>query len=1121
MHSSESLIELINNINVDSINYLNNRKFSDETLISDIIHNVQQCHKLLNHFLDNPSHIANKHPHILRPLQSLIEFTIQKYNFVDIESEVLVVLEHISELIYDCSKIYRVRKLITSFNNDIIYIEPVITAIELLIARKSSWTLLYTLTLWLSLLIMVPLNLEKLDNDGNLCKRIVKLSLYGLEQPDKIRDSCSFLLSYYLTKECYKFSDIFSSIKFSNEFIKIGAISTIKRFLKLITSETIDVQSVNKILNSIDFSNNCTTHKLYLSAKCRLMLLSLLTDNPLDVSEYVGELVSGLESQFNVIRWVAAKSLGRLSKRLGNDVALEIVSYILNLTSSHGKCLAIGEIIRSGQLTDPSKDLVDQIICVGIASLNVKPRSVKNVCNVIDSACFLFWSMAITFKPYHFTFDQKILIVQSLVNSCLFEISINSRRTASASLQEFLGRLGSTANPIPNSLEIATMLDYYSIHNQIHTYTQLSLDIANLSYHGKNYYSTSLVDHLLKYKLFHYNLNTRIMSSMCISNIHHFLPSNYVIVMIPDYIGDLYKPDKTAIEKHGILLLINSIIRFSTDNDELVSEICLIPANAEKMMLFKLGDLIRQEICNLINNIFDTIPNKLKQMEKINIGRIRPKLLHIVDVYNKIILDSLKSFSLNVQISAAQSLHHIINDDIIQNLCNTIQASGQSVNLLRGNSIALGYLPKQFVQNNYRILLKSLFNAIFIDIDRDEMGDVQFRQYCLVSIASIFDHIYDIQSIDIDIFNCLIDVLDRTCNDYDKDERGDVGSWTREISLEVIASIIYKLNNKITYDDIESIRRINFKLLYSILGSCLERLERVRSRSLWLLHCILSNTNVTSNDIKDRVYYNKNYEMYPSNSEKRCIYLPENFADKISYIGNYLSSIIKISRTVISKSLGIVTNKQYLNVGLRLDGYASIETAFNTVSILLTDNEFVIKSLYKITSLLATTEYQKTLSMLINYEIGNNIASKIISIGISDFPIDSLLALEFLIINDKVTIDITPIFDKLTCDEIKDYSYLKAKIALLLSMLISHSNSHNRLHSANILLKYLTHKYPTIRQLVVDGLVLLPFLNQKIIDLSNDFEFKLINIDNPDELSKADNAIETIRNCILDNIRVV
>lgn len=68
-------------------------------------------------------------------------------------------------------------------------------------------------------------------------------------------------------------------------------------------------------------------------------------------------LLEGLKDDDNIVRWSAAKGIGRITGRLDKEMADQIVEQLQDLfdknetdSSWHGGCLALGELCRRGLL---------------------------------------------------------------------------------------------------------------------------------------------------------------------------------------------------------------------------------------------------------------------------------------------------------------------------------------------------------------------------------------------------------------------------------------------------------------------------------------------------------------------------------------------------------------------------------------------------------------------------------------------------------------------------------------------------------------------------------------------------------------------------------------------------
>ena len=68
-------------------------------------------------------------------------------------------------------------------------------------------------------------------------------------------------------------------------------------------------------------------------------------------------MLDALKDEENVVRWTAAKGIGRITMRLSKDFADQIVQQLYDLVESdqteqawHGGCLALAELCRRGLL---------------------------------------------------------------------------------------------------------------------------------------------------------------------------------------------------------------------------------------------------------------------------------------------------------------------------------------------------------------------------------------------------------------------------------------------------------------------------------------------------------------------------------------------------------------------------------------------------------------------------------------------------------------------------------------------------------------------------------------------------------------------------------------------------
>jgi hypothetical protein len=104
---------------------------------------------------------------------------------------------------------------------------------------------------------------------------------------------------------------------------------------------------------------------------------------PVEVADYFGDvdqdaleavvdnLLVALTNKDTIVRWSAAKGVGRICSRLDMEQADDIFTALLAIcfsptqgdTAWHGGCLALGELCRRGLILEERLPSVIQIVC--------------------------------------------------------------------------------------------------------------------------------------------------------------------------------------------------------------------------------------------------------------------------------------------------------------------------------------------------------------------------------------------------------------------------------------------------------------------------------------------------------------------------------------------------------------------------------------------------------------------------------------------------------------------------------------------------------------------------------------------------------------------------------------
>ncbi|MEQ2265701.1 hypothetical protein XENORESO_011233, partial [Xenotaenia resolanae] len=128
-------------------------------------------------------------------------------------------------------------------------------------------------------------------------------------------------------------------------------------------------------------------------------------DIPEEVETVIEHLLVGLKDKETVVRWSAAKGIGRVTGRLPQELADDVVGSVLDCFSFqetdnawHGGCLALAELGRRGLLL-PSR--LTDVVPLIIKSLSYDEK--RGACsvgsNVRDAACYVCWSFSRAYEP--------------------------------------------------------------------------------------------------------------------------------------------------------------------------------------------------------------------------------------------------------------------------------------------------------------------------------------------------------------------------------------------------------------------------------------------------------------------------------------------------------------------------------------------------------------------------------------------------------------------------------------------------------------------------------------------------------------------------------------------------
>lgn len=301
---------------------------------------------------------------------------------------------------------------------------------------------------------------------------------------------------------------------------------------------------------------------------------------PEELEIFVQLLLSALRDKDTIVRWSAAKGIGRLTHRLSQTLADEIVGSLVELFDEsetdcawHGACLAIAELARRGLLL-PSRlpELLEKLTKALLFEIRRGAHTTGH--HVRDAACYVAWALARAYDPALLRNYLAVSLASSLLISALFDREVNCRRAAAAAFQEHVGRQGS----FPHGIDIISIVNFFTLSNRSEAYLTLAPQIA-----AYEEYAKPLIDHLAFHKAAHVDHNIRTLAAKALGKLAlqaaHL--SYITTTIVPKLIPLATNPDFAT--RQGSIQTLAEITHAlsSVSNDILAQESTLVADESE------------------------------------------------------------------------------------------------------------------------------------------------------------------------------------------------------------------------------------------------------------------------------------------------------------------------------------------------------------------------------------------------------------------------------------------------------------------------------------------------------------------------------------------------------------
>ncbi|CAF1105614.1 unnamed protein product [Didymodactylos carnosus] len=594
--------------------------------------------------------------------------------------------------------------------------------------------------------------------------------------------------------------------------------------------------------------------------------VDVLSDKGLET--IIQMLISGLSDKELYVRWSSAKGIGRITNRLKKSYADELVLLLCDridkvalLACDHctlqGGCLTLAELARRGLLLPTRLSIVIPIV---LKSLNYDEKLGHQTYGhvVRDAACYICWAFARAFNPADFQSYTTDLACMLLCIIC-FDWNVQCRRAASAALQENVGRQG---DYFPHGIDIILKTDYSLIGNVNYCYIELAQSIAK--YEVYRYY---MIEHLLKYKVCHWNKETRILTS----KILEILTLNYCQI---DHIYDkilfplleqCLDKKNDALARHGLLFSCGHIVlalcqrqqqKNNVEDDKQERENKTILRQKIENLLIEyrqlgyldgyIGDVIRPGLCSFICNVSCS----LNYFLGIKHDESDVFSLATINCWQTILDDCISSFDEDVRQISLNALKHFADafyqksgqtsDDnfrmIIERYLIKIQTTSHE-HIRQGFSLALVLLPDRLLltldNDNLHNIIDCLLKLTVITQQTQSL--INQRKDAIIALFNLCANLKFI-SITLDIFSKIINCYIRCTKDYTNDRRGDCGRLVRETSCVHIVKLL-----QLTVSTNKQLDYLNINLINSILCALLEQICSKIDDTRYVAGCSLVN----------------------------------------------------------------------------------------------------------------------------------------------------------------------------------------------------------------------------------------------------------------------------------------
>jgi hypothetical protein len=505
-------------------------------------------------------------------------------------------------------------------------------------------------------------------------------------------------------------------------------------------------------------------------------------------------LLEALADRDTVVRWAAAKGVGRLAARLPPALAGEVVASVLASLDPaagdaawHGGCLALAELARRGLLAGGA--LAGAAAAAERAlAYDVRRGPCSVGAHVRDAAAYACWALARAAPPAALA-AAAARLAPALVAAAVYDREVNCRRAAAAAFQECVGRLGA----FPSGIEIIGIADYFSVAARPAAYLDVAPRVAVLP--G---YLEPLARHLLERKVAHWERATRELAARALAALAPLDPGFFVAEALPALLPAAAAPGLEA--RHGAVAALAELLPALAAAGAALPPAAaaaaagVVPAiEAGGLARGKGGEVMRGAVCHLVRALAATgLPLSPAQCGAALAAA----------------LEGLRHAAADVQAAAAAAIAAHAERNLrcggeaataaaalVARLAADVRGGGAG---RRGAALALGALPGWLLAAHTQAALAALAAAAAPPLgDATGAADPEARAAAAGALAAaalaLLADPNGAGATEELLDSLVLDPLLAATDDYATDNRGDVGSWAREAAVGALADVLCAL----------------------------------------------------------------------------------------------------------------------------------------------------------------------------------------------------------------------------------------------------------------------------------------------------------------------------------------